>query len=471
MKIQWACRVSVLAVLALVVLQTESQGQMNYGQPYGVPPQVVYGPPGGAFAYGPGPVAPAWPYLAPAAYNGGGLQAAESTGQSDPSAERDEAADEGGSEYLFESASSSRGCGLGCGPGCGHGGSPLAGLASWLMPYSETGCCAPHWFDVHAEAVFLRRDDDAPFRELTRVTAVGDAVISSENLEFRTLDPSLRITGVYQTGPGSNLEFTYFGLNESSEEASADRADDSLYAAFDNFSLNEFGVPVPANEIEQLHQAEYQQVNLDSDFDSLELNFRRRWMGPTCLVQGSWVIGVRYFDLSDQMRFYSRAQRDLDDPQGPGQEETGGEAWYNLKTRNYMTGAQLGGDVWVCLLPGLRMGLDAKAGIYGNNVKVNTFMEGVDPFDPDPDNQYRVFIGPERLGNDKVSFIGELQFLLTYQLSHNFTLRGGYQMMFVEGVAIAMDNFNPMITERVPFVDDGGSLFYDGFTIGAEWMW
>ena len=61
--------------------------------------------------------------------------------------------------------------------------------------------------------------------------------------------------------------------------------------------------------------------------------------------------------------------------------------------------------------------------------------------------------------------------MLTYQLSHNFTLRGGYQMLFVEGVATAMDNFNGTITERVPSMADGGSLFYDGFTIGAEWMW
>ncbi len=467
MKIQWACRVSVLAVLTLVILQTESRGQVYYGQPYGAPPQMVYGPSGAGFGYAPGPVAPAWPYVVPAAYNNGGPQVMESTGESDASAGSAEVTDGGGSEYLFEGGSGSQGFGSGCGSGCG----PLAGMLSWLAPYSETGCCAPHWFDVHAEAVFLRRDDDAPFREFTRVTAVGDAVIASDNLEFDTLDPSLRITGVYQTGPGSNLEFTYFGLNESSEEASAYSADDALYAAFDNFSINEFGVPVPDAEIEQLHQAEYQRVNLDSDFDSLELNFRRRWMGPTCLVQGSWVIGVRYFDLQDQLRFYSYANRDLDDPIAAGQEETGGEAWYNLKTRNYMTGAQLGGDVWMCLLPGLRVGLDGKMGIYGNNVKVDTFMEGVDPYDPDPDNRYRVFIGPEKLGNDKVSFIGELQLLLTYQISHNFTLRGGYQMLFVEGVASAMDNFNPTITERVPSMVDGGSLFYDGFTAGAEWMW
>ncbi|HPM81364.1 MAG TPA: BBP7 family outer membrane beta-barrel protein [Candidatus Anammoximicrobium sp.] len=458
MKIQWAWRASVLAVLALVVLQAESRGQVYYGQPYGAPPQMIYVPSGAAYGYGSGPAAVAWPYAVPASYDE--TQPPETGTPSDfePSAECGEAACEAGNEYFLEGGQGGR---------C----SPLASVLSWLAPYSETSCCAPHWFDVHAEAVFLRRDDDAPFREFTRLGPLGDAVITSADLDFSTMDPSLRITGVYQTGPGSNLEFTYFGLNESSEESSATSAADLLYAAFDNFSIDDNGFPVPEAEIEQVHQAQFQRVNLDSDFDSLELNFRRRWMGPTCLVQGSWVIGVRYFELEDQLRFYSYANRDLDDPLGEGQEETGGEAWYNLRTRNFMTGAQLGGDIWVCLLPGLRAGMDVKAGIYGNNVKVNTFMAGEDPYDPDPDNRYRVFIGPESQGNDKISFIGELQLMLTYQLSHNFTLRGGYQMMFVEGVATALDNFNPTITERVPWMADGGSLFYDGFTIGAEYMW
>ncbi len=297
----------------------------------------------------------------------------------------------------------------------------------------------------------------------TRLGPLGDPVITSNDLAFNTLDPSLRITGVHQTGPGSNLEFTYFGLNDSSEEKSAYSADDLLYSAFDNFSLDANGFPDPNAEIEQLHQAEYQNVKLDTDFDSLELNFRRRWMGPTCLVQGSWLIGVRYFELQDHLQFYSYANRDLDDPPG---EETGGDALYRLKTRNYMTGAQLGGDAWVCLLPGWRVGVDSKAGIFGNNVKVNTTMTGHDIYD-----NFIGFIPPEALGKDKVSFIGELQFLMTWQIGHNLTLRGGYQMLFVDGVAIAMDNFNPTITGRIPRMSDGGSLFYDGFTAGAEWMW
>lgn len=456
MKIQWAWRIGVLAVLAFVACQTESRGQMPYGQPYAVPPQMIYGPSGPGFVYGPGMAVQAEPYAVaaanygdPQAMNSASDQPVSDTGAGD---ECSGECGEGPDEYLL---------------GNGHHTTPLGRylvqMLSLLAPYSETGCCAPHWFDVHAEAVFLRRDDDAAFLEFTRLGSLGDAVITSNDLDLDSLDPSLRITGTWQTGPGSNLEFTYFGLNESSEKAEASSADDLLFAAFDNFSLDDNGFPDPDAQIEQVHQAQFQRVKLDSDFDSLELNYRRRWMGPTCLVQGSWLVGVRYFELEERLQFFSVADRDLVLPPG---EESGGEALYDLKTRNNMTGPQLGGDLWVCLVPGLRLGLDGKAGLYGNNVKVNTVMDGRDIHD-----NFIGFITPEALGNDKVSFIGELQLLLTYQISHNFALRGGYQMLFVEGVATAMENFNPDINERVPRMADGGSLFYDGFTIGAEWMW
>ncbi len=449
MKIQWPWRIGMLAVMALVACRTESYGQMPYGQPYAAaPPQMVYGPAGPGVVYGPGPAGPAGPYAVPMTYYGD-PQAMVPVSEETAAAEGDCASGDcgdGSGEYLLSD---------------GHRTTPLgrhlAGLLAMLAPYSETTCCAPHWFDVHAEAVFLRRDDDAAFQEFSRLGPVGPAVITSNDLALDSLDPSLRITGVWQTGPGSNLEFTYFGLNDSSEQAEVTSPTDQLYAAFENFGLD--------GEIEQLHQAEYQRVSLDSKFNSLELNYRRRWMGPTCLTQGSWLVGVRHFQLEDRLQFYSYADRDQELPPG---EESGGDALYDLKTRNYMTGAQVGGDAWLCLLPGLRLGLDGKAGIYGNNVKINTTMDGHDPYD-----NYIAFITPEALGNDVVSFIGELQFLMTYQVSHNFTVRGGYQMMFVEGVAIAMENFNPTlaVNERIPLVVDDGSLFYDGFTIGAEYMW
>ena len=79
-----------------------------------------------------------------------------------------------------------------------------------------------------------------------------------------------------------------------------------------------------------------------------------------------------------------------------------------------------------------------------------------------------------------VAFVGDANFLVTYRVNYNWTLRGGMQALFVDGVALAPENFNteppagpfgPLAGPRVPFVDDDGNIFYWGFTAGAEYMW
>ena len=103
MKIQWPWRISVLAVLALVAFQTESYGQMPYGQPYAVPPQMVYSPSGAGFVYGPGMVPPAGPYAVPATYYNGDPQAMLP-----------------GSDQPVYSTSADGECAGGCDEGCGE---------------------------------------------------------------------------------------------------------------------------------------------------------------------------------------------------------------------------------------------------------------------------------------------------------------------------------------------------------------
>jgi hypothetical protein len=270
----------------------------------------------------------------------------------------------------------------------------------------------------------------------------------------------MRITGAYQTGPGSNLEFTFFGLFDYSETATATGNEDLLSVFSDFTDL------APPNGLEQFDLANLHQVTQSHDYDSFELNYRRRWLGPTCAVQGSWLVGVRYAHVIEKLRWLSIAERDAD---GDGLLETGGEGYYNLDATNFMTGAQLGGDTWLCVLPGLNVGIDGKLGIYGNNASQRTSIYSIDLEDD--------FIGilpTEKISNDRVTFIGELNLMVTYRLNHKLTLRGGYNLMFIDGVATAMNNFNPdipQLTERTPFVSNKGDLFYDGFSIGAEYMW
>jgi hypothetical protein len=102
-----------------------------------------------------------------------------------------------------------------------------------------------------------------------------------------------------------------------------------------------------------------QQVQHRSRLDSFEFNYRRRWIGPTCTIQGSWLAGVRYAQVQEKIRWFSQGDPEVGGPAGTGR--------YNLDVGNYMTGFQLGGDAWICILPGLNIGFDGKAGIYGNN--------------------------------------------------------------------------------------------------------
>ena len=63
----------------------------------------------------------------------------------------------------------------------------------------------------------------------------------------------------------------------------------------------------------------------------------------------------------------------------------------------------------------------------------------------------------------------------TWRLTQNWNLRGGYQIILLDGVALAAENFNsvpPFVGSGRPAVlVDNGEALYHGFTAGAEWSW
>ncbi len=267
----------------------------------------------------------------------------------------------------------------------------------------------------------------------------------------------MRITGAYQTGPGSNLEFTFLGLLDHVSSETARSGLNDLNSVFSNFGIED--------PLQNFDNAYMHQVRHLSSLDSFEFNYRRRWIGPTCTIQGSWLAGVRYAQVRQQVRF--RSEADLFDP--PSGDTGQGTGRYHLLAGNYMTGFQLGGDAWICILPGLSIGFDGKAGIYGNNSNQKTTMESNDTL-----TGFRGLVN-ERETGDQLSFLGEANVMASYRLNHQFTIRGGYQLLFIEGVATALDNFNeknPTVgPPRTPFLNNSSNLLYHGFSIGAEWMW
>ena len=135
---------------------------------------------------------------------------------------------------------------------------------------------------------------------------------------------------------------------------------------------------------------------------------------------------------------------------------------YRLKTDNDLIGAQMGTDLFFCLTPRFKIGGEVEAGVYGNNARQRTNIECPD------------WVGlKERNHDTDVAFIGEAGVSALFRVTPRLTGRAGYQALFVDGVALGVDNFNTAspFTARTSFVDNDGNLVMHGATVGFEWTW
>lgn len=338
-------------------------------------------------------------------------------------------------------------------------GSLVGDLLRCVAPYPDGGCAAVRWFDFAVDYMALQRDDAGRNVNLTSLGVGGPIVLSTGQLDFGDYKSGFRFMGALQLAAANTLEFTYFGQFNFNTHARVRSPNDDLFSV-----LSQYGV-VPLGGFAETDQSDFQQINYNSAFDSFEINWRLRWMAPNCRYQGSWTIGVRHFILDEKFRYATSSSAN-------GTMTANGfvpaRARFDVDTTNNLTGIQFGGDTWLCLLPGLRAGVELQAGVYGNHMNINT-TAGVNTGAP---------TFTERLTSNDVSFIGQLNMLATYRISPQWTIRGGYQLLFVDGVALASENFNtapPAVffppTTRVALVNDNGNVFYHGWNMGLEFMW
>lgn len=330
---------------------------------------------------------------------------------------------------------------------------PVRGVLSHLLPFDDGGCCAPHWFDVHAEYVNLQRDDISRRVDFQAATPLGPIVLSTDDLDFDS-ESGFRITFTRQVGVGSNLEFMYMGTHNWSSSASVTSANDDLFSVYSGFGA----FPLAGQGFTETDEASFASIAYSSKIDNVEVNFRQRWQGYGCRLQGSWLAGMRYFQLDEDFIY-----RTISDANAADQTTTVG-------TYNALVGGQGGGDIWLCVIPGLSIGAETKLGFYLNDATAATNIVGttlVDPFN-------------ESVDDVDAAFVGELSFMLTWRLTQSWSFRGSYDMIWVAGVALAPENFNanppflvPAFTNppRDPFVNTHGDIFLHGFTAGFEYMW
>ncbi len=346
--------------------------------------------------------------------------------------------------------------------------SRFAGLGLMaITPYGEGGVAAQRWFDLSGEVVYLRRDKGAGnfnFSSLGRNS--GNFVLRSDDVDLDQYRPGLGLQGNIQVGPGSNLEAVYFGLNDWEQSAAADATvitptDGNLYSFFSDFGVDPFdGFDDPDRSVRH-------SINYKSTLNNGEFNLRRRWAEPSGFLQGSWLAGIRYFHLSETLGFHAVGQNN--------NTVNANELRffdYSTKARNQLAGFQVGGDLWLNLIPGVKLGSELKAGIFGNHSTQDTNITANSlPFGP-------VLSVREHATDGKTAYLVQASAQAVYRLTYAWTLRGSYQLIYVDNVALAAENFNSVPpgstlvnSSRTVRVNNDGEVLYTGFTAGAEYTW
>lgn len=178
-----------------------------------------------------------------------------------------------------------------------------------------------------------------------------------------------------------------------------------------------------------------------SQFYSAELNVRRN-------SSYSWltsVAGFRWLQLNDQLNIMQRlADSSRHD--------------FDTTTRNNLYGVQVGAITRILDGGGpLAISCASKAGIYGNAAanhwNVNSTLLSADQ-------------------QDQFAFVGDVNALANYRISDHIAFQGGYQLLWIEGVAVAGDQFAAMHQQTThDGINSTGGAFFHGATAGLTLTW
>jgi hypothetical protein len=135
---------------------------------------------------------------------------------------------------------------------------------------------------------------------------------------------------------------------------------------------------------------------------------------------------------------------------------------WNSHTSNHLFGGQIGLEGFLFKLGRLSVDTYAKAGIYGTVADSFFTFSTVPPFPGTP-----VIVNG---GQRQVSFLGDGGLHATWQLNRWASVEGGYQLMWLSGVALASDQFKASTTGFFgPLVTNStGFVFYQGLTLALK---
>lgn len=310
------------------------------------------------------------------------------------------------------------------------------------------GCCQPHYVYVRADTLFMTRS--APRSQpLTSVGPGGGAIALTTATPGFRWQPVERILIGFPICDDTAVELTYMGLQTWTSQAVVNSAAGNLFSAYSNF-----GNPTAFNEFDGSNQ---QTTFSNSRLHTAEGNF------VTCLPVThrenhhlNMLHGVRWIEVNE--RFTYNTVRTL---------APSGASFTTITTFNELVGYQLGLRWESDITCRLHLMLESKAGIYANMSSQRTQI-----------SSSAVAGGGlpvEAATRNDVAFASEAIGALTYDCCSWLSLRLGYSLLFVNGLALAPENFVSQPTPgrgavpRSPaIVNNHGGILYHGGSVGLE---
>ena len=299
--------------------------------------------------------------------------------------------------------------------------------------------------------------------------------LSTSDLNFH-YDPALRVVLGHRLHNGWAIEGGYFGFFDSDAgaflSANSDNENGAVAPDIQPFAVAPGGpyLTVPGGEFQagfdeiwvdyssQLHSGELNLVCCNGCCGSYGGKGKGDGKGGSCgycCRTFEWFVGFRYLNLTE--RFRLRGERNLD--QNDGGTETG---FYDVRTQNNLFGPQIGARVrrW-----NQRLGWEAtgKVGIFGNDAQQRQELYDFSDFNMVTENG---------ASGGQVAFLGELNFTGIYRLNDVWNLRGGYNLIWIGGVALAPDQLD--FNYEIPAgdrLDRTGGLLLHGVSCGIEARW
>jgi hypothetical protein len=279
-------------------------------------------------------------------------------------------------------------------------------------------CCWTLW----AGAIFLHRS-----HATVNAFSTTDQTALLEPLRYSFNTPGGPDLNAIRHGENFDVDFRYFNVNQMNGSRVIHPVEELLVGG---------GSGVVNDRVD---------TSYVTNLQSVEFNLRRNVTPNVTLLAG-----LRYLSLRENL-----SAQFATDPSAPD------SLGVQVKGINRLFGVQIGAAATLWDFGFFQVQTAIKAGIYGNRATNGLLMTGLDPLDLSTGSSA-----------SHAAFVGDWNFTGVYQLTDHWSVRGGYQMLWLSGVALASQQLAG-VTDGVPNVaiHTSGNVFYNGALLSLQASW